>query len=86
MHGKVLDRGNGLEIGRVVTLQALDELHGQPAGQERIFPIGLLSPAPARITEDVDVRRPEGQALIDEPLAVAHELMVLGPGLIGYGG
>ena len=35
------------------------------AGQERIFAIGLLAAAPARIAEDVDVGRPEIQPLGD---------------------
>ena len=46
--------------------------------QERVFAVGLLAAAPARVAEDVDVRRPERQATKDAALAAPQELMVLG--------
>ena len=47
---------------RVVALHSFDELHGDGARQERVFPVGFLAAAPARVAENVDVRRPERQA------------------------
>ncbi len=44
--------------------------------------IGFLSAAPARVAEDVDVRRPEGQPLVTAVRAFAEELVVLCAGLI----
>ena len=56
--------GDHLEVMRIVALHALDERHRHAAGEERIFAVGLLAAAPARIAKDVDVGRPEGQAEI----------------------
>ena len=54
---------------RVVALQSLDERHAKRAAQERVFAVGFLAAAPARVAEDVDVRRPERQPA--EPFGVA---------------
>ena len=56
------------------------------AGEVRIFAVGLHAAAPARVAEEVDVGRPEGEALIDVALAAADEFVVLGAGFIGDGG
>ena len=55
------------------------------AGEERIFAVGFLPAAPARIAKDVDVGRPEGEAEERFVLVVAHGLVVLGAGLGGDG-
>ena len=52
--------------------QTLHELDAHARREVRIFAVGLLAAAPARIAEDVDVRRPEGQALIAAALAPAQ--------------
>ena len=75
MHGEVLGRGDGARMRRIIALQAGDEGDTHLRGQERVFAIGFLPPAPARIAEDVDVGRPEIQTAIHPfaPLAiVAH--------------
>ena len=78
--------GHGLQILRVVALQALDELDGHAAGQVGIFAVGLHAAAPARIAEQVDVGGPEGESLVDVALAAADELVILGARLVGDGG
>ena len=65
VHGVMLGRGNGAIVARIVALQARHEGDAHAAGQEGIFAVGLLAAAPARIAEDVDVRRPEVEALED---------------------
>ena len=47
------------------------------AGQEGILAVSLLAAAPTRIAEDVDVRRPEIEALEDVAVARADGLNVL---------
>lgn len=91
VHGQML--GGGVELavrlalrvlrcGGAFALQALHEGHAHARGEEGILAVGFLAAAPARITEDIDVRRPEGQPLIARVLVLAQELMVLGARLV----
>ena len=72
LHGR-----DGLQIPGVVALHAADELHREAAGEEWVLPIRLLTSAPARIPEQVDVRRPEREPLIALARAMAHVLVML---------
>ena len=84
MDGEMLGAGVRLEDGRVqVALQSADNRHAQLTGQVRIFSVGLHTAAPARVTEDVDVRRPEGQSLVlsGDP-GSRQGLPILDPGLV----
>ena len=58
VHGVVLGRRDGLEVLRIVALQAANEGRAEPTGEEGVLPVGFLAPAPARVAEDVDVGRP----------------------------
>ena len=82
MHGEVLGAGGGLH-GFPVALQAPDVGLAQLRGEEGILAVGLVAAAPAGIAEDVDVGRPEGQPLVDVPVAVAGGGVVLGAALGG---
>ena len=63
--GIVLRAGMGLQDrGIRRALQSTDDGHAQLPGQIRVLAVGLHSPSPARVAEDVDVRRPEGDALV----------------------
>src|SRR6202008_554097 len=75
---EVLHRGDGLEVLRVVPLQALDEGNGDASRQERIFPVRFLSAPPTGTTEEVDVRRPDGESLISRVASLAVVLMMFG--------
>src|SRR5919199_4347460 len=75
VHGVVLRRRNHLEILRVVALHAADELDAEARGEVRVFAVGLLAAPPARVAEDVDVRRPEGEAV--EARAVPRPLRLV---------
>ena len=86
VHGKVLGAGRRLEVLFVVALQALDKAHAQARGEIGVLAVGLVAAAPARVAEDVDVRRPEGQPLVDVAVALAHALVVLGAALGGDDG
>ena len=83
VHGIMLRRGNRFEIFGMISLQAPDEGHAKPAHVEGVLAVCLHAPPPPGIAEDVDVRRPEGQTLIDASLSVPQELMILGPRFIG---
>src|SRR5438445_41290 len=61
VNGEMLRRRDNSKVVRIVSLHSGDERYSQPPAQERIFSIRLLSAAPARIAEDIDVGRPEIQ-------------------------
>ncbi len=83
---EVLGAGRGFEIARIIPLQARHERRGHLPRQERIFAPGLLTATPARVAEDIDVGRPEGQALIPARLPLAAQRrVVLGTGLVPDG-
>ncbi len=82
VHGVVFGSGDRLEVARIVALEALDKGDAEAAGEEGILAVGLLAAAPARIAEDVDVRRPEGEPLVNAALALADEFVVLGASLV----
>ncbi len=80
---EMLGAGHRLGVLRVVALEAADEGHGHPRSEEGVFAVGLLAAAPARVAEDVDVRRPKRQPRVLGRVAVVgpRVLVVLGPGL-----
>ena len=45
VNGKVFCAGHRLDISRIVTLQSLDEGHGQPGRKKWVFTIRFLIPA-----------------------------------------
>src|SRR5690606_34256520 len=69
-------------ILRIVALQTLDEFDAHQRGEKRILAVRLLTAAPARIAENVDVRRPERESLIAVALFAACELMMLRAALV----
>jgi hypothetical protein len=79
MDREVLGRGDGAGVFGIRSLDPAHEGCGQRPGQVRVLAIGLLPSAPAGVTIDVDVRRPQGQALIAAWIAVADGIE-LGPG------
>jgi len=74
-----------LGVMRIAALEAGDEGDGQTAGEKRILAIGLLTAAPARIAEQIDVGRPEGQPEVAGGGAAANRVVVLRPSLGGNG-
>src|SRR5690606_11630788 len=84
VHRVMLRGGNSLERLVIVALQVLDKRHCQPPAEVRVLAVRLLAPAPARIAEDVDVRRPERDTLILARFAgAAQSIMELGASLVG---
>src|SRR5687768_18514130 len=77
----VFDGGNGLQILRIVALQALHEGHSELARQVRVLAPRFLASAPTRVAKDVDVRSPERQTFVSAPFAVANKLVVFCPSL-----
>ena len=77
--GEVLRRGDDARVRGVGALQPLHEGDAQCAGEIRVLAVGLLPAAPARIAEDVDVGRPDGQALIQAPIGVQRPRIELRP-------
>src|SRR5437667_12883761 len=74
----MLRRSDHFEVFWIASLQAFDEFDSEPCGQIRIFAIGFLAAAPTRIAKDVNVRAPEGQALVTRMLILTNELVMLG--------
>ena len=82
---EMLGAGVGFADGRVVrSLEAADHGHAEASGQEGIFAVGLHAAAPARVAEYIDVRSPEGQALINLDIVFVG-LFVLDAGLVADG-
>ena len=78
MNSKMLGSGDRLEIFRIGTLQAADKCRSYLAGKEGIFSVGLLSATPSWITIDIDIGRPERQAVVDGVIVFALRLVILG--------
>src|SRR5580698_10025651 len=78
--GVVLGRGDGFEVLRIIALDAFDESYAHARGEEGIFAVGLLAAAPARIAEDVDVGRPDGEAVVAVVIVVADGVVIFGAG------
>src|SRR5271154_4432044 len=84
--GVVLRCGNSAEVGRVIALEAFDEGDTETGGEEGVLAVGLLASAPAWIAEDVDVRRPDGEAVVDGVDVVADGFVIFRSGLGGDDG
>ena len=79
---KMLGAGCRLQVVPF-SLQTLNVGHAKAAGQIGIFTQCLMAAAPSRVTKDIDVRAPEGQSLVDVPIALGGLSVVLGPALRG---
>ena len=76
VHREMLGARGDLQV-LAIALQSLDEPYAQPAGKIRVFAIGFMPSAPAGITENVDVRAPHGQALVNVAVAMRRLPVVL---------
>ena len=85
MDGIVLGAGCRHKIIGIVPLQAPDIADAHAARKPGIFPIGLLTAAPAGITEDIDVGAVQAQALEQIAHAMGGILLVFDPCLLAYG-
>src|SRR5947207_5472215 len=84
--GEVLHGRDSLEIPGIVALEPADERHGEPPGEVGVFAVGLLAASPPRVAEQVDVGRPDGEALIPLVLAPAHVVLMFRAKLVGDDG
>src|ERR1700733_4837204 len=77
VYGVMLGRGNHPKIFWVVTLHSGNESDSHSSSKKWIFAVGFLTAAPAGIPENVNVRRPEIQALHDVATSGAHRMVML---------
>ena len=77
---EVLGAGGGLERF-ALALQAAHEGAAEAGGQIGVLAVGLVAAAPAGIAENVDVRRPHRQPVVDIAVALRGEGVVFGPRL-----
>ena len=82
MHGEMLAAGGGFQI-LAVSLQSADKTNTQSAGQIGIFSVGFMTSAPPRIAENINVRTPDSQSLINIPVTVAALSVVFCARFIG---
>ena len=82
---EVLGRRHHLQVAWMIALQAAAVGHCQARGEKRAFAVGLVPASPARVAKDVDVGGPEGEPLVQAPVAFSCVLVVLGAGLVGNG-
>ncbi len=64
VYGEVFGGGDGPWVVGGVPLQATDEAHCKLAGEVGVFTVGFHAAAPTWVTENVDVRGPEGESCI----------------------
>src|SRR5688572_11750067 len=83
MYGKVFNRCYGFIVGGVIPLKTFHKLNSQPAGEVRVFSVSFLSAAPAGVTKNIDVGRPQGKSLIDESLVTLCKIFMLRARFIG---
>ena len=83
MNGKMLGTGCRFDKALLFLLQSLHKTHTQSSAEIRVFPVGLLSPSPARIPEYVHIGGPEGQPLINIPVLCLFLHIILGSGFRG---
>ena len=76
VYGKVLGARGSFE-GVTLSLQAVYKRAAQRCGQVWVFAVGFVSAAPAWIPENVDVRRPHGQPVIDIPVSFCRQGVIL---------
>ena len=69
-------RGNHFEVYRVIALQTFNKRHAHASGEIGVFAVSFLTTAPARITEDVDIGAPKGQAFILTEVIMPERFMV----------
>ena len=73
-----------LVIIRMVSLKSLHGCYSHHGSEIWVFSVGLLSAAPPRISEDIDVRSPEGQSVILLVQSLAYGIVILGTRLIRH--
>ena len=73
-----------LPRGEVGALQAADNGEAHALGEVRVLAVGLLSTAPARVAEDVDIGCPHAGALVTLHRSGMARLSVLDAHLIGH--
>ncbi len=64
-----------------LSLQAFNKSHPHPGGKAGVLPIGFVPPSPSRVSEKVDIRRPEGKALIQASIPFFYLLIIFRPSL-----
>src|ERR1700736_1450170 len=82
VHGVMLGRSADFHVPRIIALHSGNEGHSHAGGEVRILTVGFLAAAPARVAKDVDVGRPEVQALVAQMLATTFGLAVLGAAFV----
>ena len=83
----MLGARNRLHVLRIIALQAANEGDAELGGEERVFTVGFLPTAPARVAEDVDIRRIEIEPDVLATVAVVggDVVVVLGAAFGGDG-
>ena len=78
MNSIVFRGRHDFEIFGVSTLQTTDEGGPDLTGKERVFAVSLLPATPTRIANDVDVWRPESEAVVNRMVFVSYRTVVFG--------
>ena len=84
MHRKMLCAGSCLKVVGVITLNTVNIGYTQSGCKIGILTVGLMTAAPAGISEDIYVGSPEGKSLVNIVIAVFKLHVVLGAALCGY--
>ena len=84
VYGKVLGTGGTFEMV-TEALQSADIGLPQAGGEIGIFTVGFMAAAPAGITKDIYIGRPEAQTVVDITVSLFGELVEFGAALCGSG-
>ena len=85
MNGIVLRAGGGEQIIRIISLQSRNIAHAHAAGEPGVFPIGLLTAAPSRVPENVDIGAVKAESFEQVPDAVGGILLIFDAGFLTDG-
>ena len=69
VHRKVLGTGCRAQ-GLALALKASDKGFAEPGGQVGVFAVGLMAAPPSGITEDIDIRGPHVQSVVNVAVAL----------------
>ncbi len=85
MYRKMFRAGRCLHIVLIMSLYSFHEPHAESGCQVRVFPECLMASAPSRVSENIDVGRPERQPFVNIKIFIFLLCVELRPAFRGNG-
>src|SRR6266576_6494716 len=77
VYGEMLRCGQRCKILRVSTLQSRNKCNAHLRRQKRVFAVRFLAPPPTGIAKNVDIRRPDGEAMKPTAAPLRAQFLVI---------